>query len=138
MLLCLATTRSLFVSVIPAFLLNAGLPKTVGDKARFIPKVKENHTVPSVAVEDGPSPPEHLLRFIIAVPHNFDGGLAISLRESAVHLPTVEPSTPIRYIPGDDGLPDLRFENENGLASISLRSLISSPKKPKYREAQYG
>ena len=50
--------------------------------------MKEDHSVQLVTCNNGPPSPKHMLRFVIAVPSKLDAGLAISLRESAVHLAT--------------------------------------------------
>jgi hypothetical protein len=53
--------------------------------------MKEDHAFQLVAVQDGPSPSKYVLRFVIAVPSELNGGQSVTLRELAVHL-TVDTS----------------------------------------------
>jgi hypothetical protein len=48
--------------------------------------MEEDHALKLIAFEDRPTTSKDMLHFIIAIPGELDGGLAVSFGEPAVHL----------------------------------------------------
>ena len=59
---------------------------TPGGEGGFVAQMEEDHAVQPVTFEHRPSATKHMLRFIIAVPGEFDSRMSSSLRQSAVYL----------------------------------------------------